>query len=233
MAPGAKGKRRKLLAMTLALDRAVGEILAAIDDSEIADNTMVFFVNDNGGATSNASDNGPHRGMKGSKFEGGIRVPWATRWPSQIPAGSRFESPVSTLDIATTVLAAANVPADSLQQLDGVDISDQLRGIDPDAPHEYLFWRRAVAAAVRHGPWKLIRVEGLSPQLFHLQDDPGETTDRSQDQPQRVSDLLGQLSTWEQGLIEPAWSTGEVWRRNQIDKHRIDFLGREKERSKP
>ena len=233
VAPGAKGKRRKLLAMTLALDRAVGEILAAIDDSEIADNTMVFFVNDNGGATSNASDNGPHRGMKGSKFEGGIRVPWATRWPSQIPAGSRFESPVSTLDIATTVLAAANVPADSLQQLDGVDISDQLRGIDPDAPHEYLFWRRAVAAAVRHGPWKLIRVEGLSPQLFHLQDDPGETTDRSQDQPQRVSDLLGQLSTWEQGLIEPAWSTGEVWRRNQIDKHRIDFLGREKERSKP
>ena len=114
-----------------------------------------------------------------------------------------------------------------------IDILDQLSGDRSDPPHEYLFWRRSVAAAVRHGPWKLIRVEGLSPQLFHLQEDPGERIDRSAQQPQLVDQLLARLSLWEQDLIEPAWTTGEVWRRNQIDKHRIDFLGREKERSKP
>jgi len=231
--PGEAGKRRKLLAMTIALDRAIGEILAAIDDSGIADHTLVMFVNDNGGATNNASDNGPLRGMKGSKFEGGIRVPWAVRWPGHIPAGSRFDAPVSTLDIAATVLSAAKVPADALQQLDGVDLSDHLGGRREDAPHEVLFWRRAVAAAVRHGPWKLIRVEGLSTQLFHLEQDPGERDDIAAEHPEIAADLLARLERWERGLIDPAWQTGEVWRRNQVEKHRIDFLGRDKERTLP
>lgn len=230
---GVKGKRRKNLAMTKALDRAVGKILNTIDDCGISDNTIVFFINDNGGATSNASDNGPHRGMKGSKFEGGIRVPWATRWPAKIPAGTRFEEPVSTLDIATTIMAAAKVPTPDPSDLDGVDILDQLTGTRSDPPHEFLFWRRSVAAAVRSGPWKLIRVEGLSPQLFHLQQDPGERIDLSAQQPQVVEQLLARLSLWEQGLVDPAWSTGKIWRRNQIEKHRIDFIGRENERSKP
>ncbi|MGE4631481.1 MAG: sulfatase-like hydrolase/transferase [Planctomycetota bacterium] len=238
--PQDSGKRRKLLAMTLALDRAVGEILAAIDDSGIADNTLVMFLNDNGGATNNASDNGPLRGMKGSKFEGGIRVPWAIRWPGHIPAASRFDGPISTLDIAATLLSAAKTPADSFQQLelqqlelDGVDLSDHLSGRRKDDPHEVLFWRRAVAAAVRLGPWKLIRVEGLSTQLFHLEQDPGERDDIASEHPEIAADLLARLERWEQGLIDPLWQTGEVWRRNQVEKHRIDFRGRDKERTRP
>lgn len=233
VSPELPDKRRKLLAMTIALDRAVGQILGTIDESGISENTIVMFVNDNGGATTNASDNGPLRGMKGSKFEGGIRVPWVTRWPARIRAGSHFKEPVSTLDIAATVLAAAKVPAALRQNLDGVDLSDHLSGLSQDAPHPALFWRRAVAAAVRYGPWKLIRVEGLAPQLFHLDQDPSETIDRSSDEPELVADLLERLSHWEEGLIDPAWETGEVWRKNQVEKHRIDFRGREKERSRP
>jgi hypothetical protein len=79
----------------------------------------------------------------------------------------------------------------------------------------------------------LIRVEGLSPQLFHLQDDPGERNDVSLDHAEVVSDLSARLQDWEQQLTEPSWQTGEIWRKNQVEKHRPGFFGREKERSRP
>ena len=233
VSPGIQNKRRQLLAMTIALDRAVGKVLQTIDDEGLGEDTIVMFLNDNGGATNNASDNGPLRGMKGSKFEGGIRVPWAVRWPGKIAAGTRHPHPISTLDIAATLLAAAGADPDSHQDLDGVDISRHLAGADSDPPHDALFWRRSVAAAVRSGPWKLIRVEGLSPQLFHLQDDPGERNDVSLDHAEVVSDLSARLQDWEQQLTEPSWQTGEIWRKNQVEKHRPGFFGREKERSRP
>ena len=79
----------------------------------------------------------------------------------------------------------------------------------------------------------MIRVEGLSTQLFHLEQDPGERDDIASEHPEISADLLARLEQWEQGLIDPAWQTGEVWRRNQVEKHRIDFLGRDKERTRP
>ena len=102
-------RRRKLAAMTSSLDDGVGRILEAIDQEGLDENTMVIFINDNGGATNNASDNGIYRGMKGSKWEGGIRIPYAMRWPGTLPAGSVFDHPVSTLDIVPTAVAAAGV----------------------------------------------------------------------------------------------------------------------------
>ncbi len=233
VSPDIQKKRRQLLAMTIALDRAVGKVLQTIDDEGLGEDTIVMFLNDNGGATSNASDNGPLRGMKGSKFEGGIRVPWTVRWPGKIPAGTRLPHPISTLDIAATLLAAAGADEDSHDDLDGVDIARHLAGADSAPPHDALFWRRSVAAAVRSGPWKLIRVEGLSPQLFHLQDDPGERNDVSLDHAEVVSDLSARLQAWEQQLTEPAWQTGEIWRKNQVEKHRPGFFGRERERTRP
>jgi len=226
-------KRRKLLAMTVALDRAVGEILSALEESGIGDETLLFFLNDNGGATTNASDNGPLRGMKGSKFEGGVRVPWATRWRGHLPPGTECTAPVTSLDIAATALAAAGVATAGASALDGVDLTATLTGAVSKPADRLLFWRRSVAAAVRQGPWKLIRVEGLEPQLFNLVDDPGEPVDVSGDNPGHLKDLLAALSGWEEGLVDPLWETGAKWRRNQVEKHRIGFKGREKERTRP
>jgi arylsulfatase A-like enzyme len=223
-----EGRRPTERAMMRAVDEGVGRVLAALRP-----NTLVVFTNDNGGATNNGSDNGALRGMKGSKWEGGIRVPFIVAWDGVVPAGSTFAPPVSTLDIAATALAAAGaLPAP--EPLDGVDLAPFLRGERDDAaPHERLFWRRGVASAVREGDWKLIRVEGNPDILVNLARDPGETTNLADREPARVAALAAHLAEWERDMVPARNIESEVYRRNQIRKHRMDTVGREAERSMP
>lgn len=231
-------------AMTIALDRAVGGILDAIDRAPRE--TLVFFINDNGGATNNGSNNGPYRGMKGSKWEGGIRVPFALRWPGTIEPGRVYAHAVSSLDIAATIAGTiptaahdtgAHSPAgaspDPDRPLDGVDLRPFLTGEAGGPPHRALFWRRDVAAAVQMGDWKLIRSEGNPSLLFDLAADPGECHDLSSVYPERAGSLLDALTQWESEMIAPRWLEGERWQRNQIRKHRMDTIGREAERRFP
>ena len=226
-------RRRTYAAMLRSLDRSVAGILEAIDATGRAGSTAVFLVNDNGGATNNGSDNGRYRGMKGSKWEGGIRVPFALRWPGVARAGSRFSHPVSTLDITATIAASsgASVPEDA--PLDGTDLVPYLTGEAGGPPNETLFWRRGVAAAVREGHWKLIRSEGNPVLLFDLLGDPSERRDLSGSHPEVVAGLLERLEKWEMELAEPLWEEGERWERNQRRKHRIEVETREQERKFP
>jgi arylsulfatase A-like enzyme len=225
-------RRRKLAAMTEALDRGISEILHAIDDAGIDDQTLVIFLNDNGGATNNGSSNGPYRGMKGSKWEGGIRVPMVIRYPGVLPAGAVYDEPVMSFDLTATALAIADaLPGD--RRLDGVDLRPFVRGQTNKPPHEALFWRRGVAAAVRAGDMKLIRVETNPVMLFDLASDPGETTNLAPERPEIVAELTRRLEQWEEGLAEPTWVTADPWRRNQILKHRMEVVGREAERELP
>ncbi len=227
------GRRRKYAAMVTALDEGVGRLRAALEANGMADNTLLVFLSDNGGATNNASDNGPWRGMKGSKWEGGQRVPFVVHWPQVV--GSRdYHEPVSSLDLAATFLAAAG--AEPLATQDGVDLVSYFGG--SLAAHERLFWRRAVTAAVRDGDWKLIRVQEADgsyrpPILVDLETDPGELNDRSRSEPERVAHLTALLEAWERTLLPPRWLTGEVWRKNQRNKHAMDIVGREAERKLP
>jgi arylsulfatase A-like enzyme len=229
---GTSERRLTYAAMTRALDRSVGEILDALDETGEADNTLVFFVNDNGGATNNGSDNGPYRGMKGSKWEGGIRVPFAMRWPAKVPGGRSFDEPVTTLDILATAVAAADATGD-LGSLDGVDLVPFTTGRAEGSPHEILFWRRGVAAAVRQGDWKLIRSEGNPTLLFNLANDPGERNNLADTRPEKLAQLLAELEAWEAGLAKPGWSEGERWERNQVLKHRMEVDTRAEERRYP
>lgn len=228
--------RRTLAAMTLALDRAVGQIMAAVESTGKSENTLVFFLNDNGGATNNASDNGVWRGMKGSKFEGGVRVPFVVRWPVGLEPG-RLATPVSSLDILPTAVAASGGRAG--QHVDGVDLLPVLRGageteVEADAGAERrLFWRRGVAAAVREGRWKLVRVKSLDVQLYDLDADPGERDNLAEAEPETVERLMAALQAWEAELAEPLWTEGERWERNQIRKHSPAVRTREQERGAP
>ncbi len=227
-------KRRTFAAMDKALDDGVGRLLRTLKENGLEEDTLLFFINDNGGATSNASDNGPLRGMKGSKWEGGIRVPYMVKWPERLGAGTVYNHPVISLDIAATAIAAAGgSPGKRPKALDGVDLLPFLTGANRKPPHDTLFWRRGVAAAVRQGPWKLIRSKTNPPVLVNLADDLGETRNLASEKPDIVARLATKLTQWERELAPPKWREGERWSKNQIYKHRMDVIGRDMERKIP
>src|SRR5258706_8217735 len=95
--------------MVSAMDDSVGKVLAAIRDAKVVENTLMFFLNDNGGPAGNASSNRPHRGTKRTLYDGGIRVPFVINWPGRLTQGKIVADPVISLDIFPTALAAAGV----------------------------------------------------------------------------------------------------------------------------
>jgi arylsulfatase A-like enzyme len=100
-------KRRSYAAMIWAMDRAIGKLVASLKESGRFENTLIWFLSDNGGATSNASNNLPLAGHKGIKFEGGTRVPFFAHWPRKFRKPKEFNPMMISLDIMATSLAAA------------------------------------------------------------------------------------------------------------------------------
>jgi len=203
-------KRQKMAAMLSAMDDAVGEVLNALRSTKVYDNTLIFFVSDNGGPTgSNASRNDPLSGFKGQVLEGGIRVPFLAQWNGHIPADKTYDQPVIALDIHPTCLAAAGtdgaVPSD--KALDGVDLLPYLDGKKTGAPHEWLFWRYGPQSAARKGRWKLVVREGKT-QLFDLDTDIGEKTDLYQQKPDSAREMEEGLAKWDSEMVKPLWRTG-------------------------
>ena len=171
----AYGERRTYLAMVDSLDQNVGRLLEALEQSGKRDNTIVFFLNDNGGIEGGGpATNGPHREGKGSFFEGGIRVPFVASWPARWPQGQQYEPMVISLDIAATALEAAKATVtDEARPIEGVNLDPYLRGEEEGPPHKTLFWRKSSptqteVAVVRSGDWKLLHVNGDTPELFNM-----------------------------------------------------------------
>ncbi len=227
-------KRRILAAMTRSMDLNIGRIQKALDELGLTDNTLFVFFNDNGGADNNASSNLPLRGSKGTYWEGGIRVPFIVSWPARLPKGVRYEHPVSSLDLLPTCVAAGGGTMPPDRKLDGVNLLPFLDGTRKEAPHEFLFWRLWRVAAVRHGPWKLVRVAGnpleeerklyLPLALINLDDDPGETTNVADRHPAVTKELLRALEAWETPLPPPRWYDGgnwQHWAEVSVKNHRM------------
>jgi len=225
-------KRQKLAGMTLSLDLAIGSIMDTLKAEGLDDNTLVFFLNDNGGATINASNNGPLRGMKGSKWEGGIRVPYVVRWTNHLKPG-RYDNAISSLDIAATALTLAGDTKEYMSDLDGVNILPFITQNVAGTPHDTLFWRRGPAGAVRQGDWKIIRVDEQPTLLFNIKTDIGETINLADERPEKVSQLLELYDAWESELVEPLWVADKIWTDRQIAKHKMDVIGRDAERKIP
>ncbi|NQZ59209.1 MAG: sulfatase-like hydrolase/transferase, partial [Lentisphaeraceae bacterium] len=129
--------RRILAAMTKAMDDGVGRIRATLKELKLDKNTIVWFLNDNGGAYSNFSSNGVLRGGKGGLSEGGLRVPSAIVWPDKITAGQKHSQAISSLDIAPTIVKAAGGDFDK-EALDGIDIIPQI--LAGTKTSRVLFW---------------------------------------------------------------------------------------------
>lgn len=224
--------RRSYAALMASLDDNVGRLRTTLKENNLDENTLILFLNDNGGATNNSSDNGPLRGMKGSVWEGGTRVAMSMIWKNQLPHNITYDNPVNSLDFLPTVLAAAGGKQVGKNKLDGKNLMPYINGKNLGTPHQALFWRRGVSAAIREGNWKLIRVETDPILLFDLSKDLSETKNLAKENPDTVKHLLAKLAEWEKGLSKPHWSSS-YGPENLIIKHRMETVGREMERMYP
>jgi arylsulfatase A-like enzyme len=207
---GVGHSRRKLYAsMVTALDDGVGKVMARLRDQNLEENTLVFFLSDNGGAPQpyNTTDTRPFSGKKGDLLEGGVHVPYFVRWKGTLPEGSVYEQPVSSLDIFPTALAAAGGRLPAGRLYDGVDLVPFLSGKETGHPHGVLYWRFGENLALRQGQWKLHKTGTYPAQLYDLAADVGETTDLSRQHPAVVHELERTLADWNAQLREPLWPT--------------------------
>lgn len=204
-------KRRTYCAMQSEMDTQIGRVLAKLRELKLEENTLVFFISDNGGPESkNFSDNGPLRGQKNLTWEGGIRVPFLVQWKARIPPGQVLDEPAIQLDFLPTALAAAGVIAKPEWKLDGLNLLPLLEGKTKSLGREALYWRYGTQFAIRQGDWKLVQaLDEMKPSLINLKDDLGETTDLSAKNPAKVKELQSAWDKWSATLAPRAW--GGEW----------------------
>ena len=199
--------RQKYAAMMYALDRGVGKIVDELKAAGKFDNTIIFFLSDNGGSTTNQSSNLPLKGFKGNKFEGGQRVPFFVVWGDRFKRDQRFTGLTSSLDIFATVVDALDIPEEGLHKpIDGVSLLPYLSGEKSGNPHEALFWRKMDTRAIRSGSYKLIITRGVDSVLYNMDQDVEEMHDLLSSEPEKARELMEQLSEWEQACCkDPLW----------------------------
>lgn len=208
-------KRRTYAAMVCAMDAAIGGVMAKLDETKQAENTLIYFVSDNGGPNlagksgTNFTDNSPLRGAKGMVYEGGMRVPFLVSWPAKIKPGT-YDKPIIALDFLPTSLAAAESAGLTPKNLDGVNLLPFLTGEKTTAPHDLLFWRSGGPGgnnAVRRGNMKLVRLGKAQPELYDLAADVGETKNLAAEKPEIVKELTTAIAEWEKGTIAPTFES--------------------------
>lgn len=175
------------------LDTNIGKVLETLRSANLDKNTLVIFTSDNGGER--FSYHWPFSGQKMDLHEGGVRVPAIVRWPGVTKAGTVSDQPVITMDWTATMVAAAGSKPELSYALDGVDVTDVLRGTRSTFGRTF-FWRTKRQGAVRNGKWKYIR-EGSKETLHDLSIDEREQADFGQAQPERLADLREQFRQWE------------------------------------
>lgn len=215
--------RRKLAAMTYSLDESIGKVMDELSKNKMLENTIIFFLSDNGGPTDqNFSCNGILSGTKGSKKEGGIRVPFLMQWKGKIAENSVYNNPIISLDIFKTITETIGMKSDSLLKLDGVNLLPYISGKNMSRPHQRLYWRRGSYAAIRDVDWKLIRYPNRLPELYDMKNDFSETRNMADIHKPIVQKMLNELFEWECQMNPPSWQENAKWMKNNL-KHFDNF----------
>lgn len=175
-----------------AMDAAIGEVLDLLDESGVAENTIVVFFSDNGG--SGTADNAPLRGRKGTVFEGGVRVCCLVRYPKRIAAGTVNHEFLTAMELLPTFLDLAGVAPPEDVVLDGFDMMPMLAEGKP-SPRKDMFWKRRGREAARVGDWKWVRNDGQV-YLFNLADDVGEKNNLAGTMPEKASEMQTHFENW-------------------------------------
>ena len=211
-------------AMIYSMDENIGKIVAALEKHQLTEDSMVWFLSDNGGITAAAS-NAPFTGRKGSAFEGGQRVPFILTWPGVTAPNTDESRLMSALDIFHTSLAAAGgIPNKNPRPLDGVDLKPFLTGKAKGSIHKGLFWQRENIAGYRQGKWKLIQVEEQGYGLFKLSEDTlTENNNLAATHPERARTMAATLQQWISQMPEPNWREGKVWLERRATMHSKEY----------
>ncbi len=213
--------KRVYYAMIKSLDDAVGRIMNKLEEENLLENTLIFFLSDNGGASYTlATDNHPLKGGKVTNFEGGINIPFMMQWKGKILPGQTFDQPVSSMDIFATAAAVSGSKLPDDRPIDGINLLPYVAGEQKEGiPHEALFWRSGYNYAIRKGDWKLIlnKKDGKH-RLYNLRQDKEERDNVYHENPNVVNDLLFALDEWSASLIDPRWPRIMDWQYQDGDE---------------
>jgi arylsulfatase A len=213
-------------AMITHMDKNVGKILNLLKELNLEDDTIVFFTSDNGAQGSEGKEffekfepMKPYRGMKGSMYEGNLRVPMIARWPGHIKPATVDDKTIWYFpDVVPTLaeLAGASV----LNEIDGISIVPALLG-RKQAAHDYLYWElpnrwaRPPRQALRMGDWKAVREYHRGElELFNLANDPSETKNLAKNEPEvmkKINRILATCRTEPMPQVEPKRVKGRYY----------------------
>jgi arylsulfatase A len=192
-------------AMVESIDDSVGRVVDVLRNLQLLDNTVIIFTSDNGGFWK-ATDHAPLRGNKGAYYEGGIRVPLIIQWPGVAQPGLVIEQPVISNDLYPTCLTAAGLPPLPSQHIDGLDLTELLRGNSGNWKRESIFWHfphynehpsSAPSSVIRKGAWKLIETfDPAGYELYNLAEDVGETINLVETHSAQFNRLREELEAW-------------------------------------
>lgn len=197
--------------MITRLDRHVGEVVDLVDELGLGENTLIIFTSDNGaqgGAWTPLQEffdgSGGLRGLKGSLYEGGVRVPFIARWPGTVEAGAVTDHPTYFPDIMPTLAELAGPrdagPRDAegdaidaaLERSDGISLVPTLLGEGEQEAHAYLYWELGRQVSVLSGKWKAVRPDPRKAwELYDLEGDEGETEDLAEEQSEVLARMAG------------------------------------------
>ncbi|RED94671.1 sulfatase family protein [Marinoscillum furvescens] len=228
-------RRRYCLAMMAAIDDGVGKITETLKANGIYENTLIFFISDNGaplkidkkdiplthkGGAWDGSLNDPWVGEKGMISEGGIRVPFLMSWPAVLPKGKVYDRPVISLDMAATAveLASGSKP----KELDGTNLIPFLTGEKEGDPHEALYWRFWDQAAIREGNFKYLSA-GEREFLFDVSTEEHETKNLIDEYPKKAKSLRKKLDSWAKELKNPGIPEGPIGSEKRWYDHYFQF----------
>jgi len=197
---GITEKRAKLVALIEHMDHSIGHVVAALKASGQWENTLLFFVSDNGGQLNVGGNCGKLRGGKQDMYEGGLKVPACAVWPGVIKPGTS-DFTALTMDLFSTALeAAGGTPAEGL---DGRSLLPLLQtGMQVASERDLFFTRREgnlrymgeSSWAMKRGPWKLVKNSPMTPwELFNLESDPLEANDLSKTQKPKFNELAKEM----------------------------------------
>ena len=180
--------RQVYASMMWSMDEAIGNVIDALKENNQYDNTIIYFLSDNGAAMSNNASPFPFKGWKGNQFEGGIKTPMIMTWKNKIKSNTQFDGFISALDIFKTSLEVSNVNDELMVNADGKNIMNYLN--DNIIQNENLFWRKDKMATVRSGNYKLIRLNDTSTVLYNIENNFFEDLDLKLIEPSIIHDSL-------------------------------------------